>query len=148
MLMSSDVVPIHPIVVGIIQSGPKWWTDRTTNIAIFKATVLAWLKRQFDINPRNMSFTKGWLVLPCLFVWICSVTARRKVWIVTNGYSHASDQIFGPWDEENVSKGNTKAKAIYLKRYFLQSVNTKIKSEIFKTFVLMSPLNKSLLVRF
>ncbi len=28
---------VHPIVIEIFQSGPKWWTNRQTNIAIHRA---------------------------------------------------------------------------------------------------------------
>ena len=39
-----NFMAIHPIVVEIFQSGPKWWANHHTNIAIHRAMPLLWLK--------------------------------------------------------------------------------------------------------
>ncbi len=54
---------IHRKVVQIFQSGPKRWTDRQTDIAVYKAMSGAWLKIRLRLLFMSASFTTA-LQLP------------------------------------------------------------------------------------
>lgn len=69
LISVQNFMAIYPIIIRIFESGPKWWNEQQSDIAISQACQLAWLKK--------IALLKWYI---CLLYFMLHLNVQQYTW--------------------------------------------------------------------